>query len=339
MWTTRQVRSQRESFLDQSQPSPQDRNLSQRAVRFRYLRPPWSRRNPRRVRAAAALQAPEDSPIDAPVVADRLPPKLVRRERWWNAPWFATVQFFAFSGALLWLTVSGAMSMGYNWQWYRVPRFIYRVVDGELIWGPLAKGLVVTLEITAYSVVFTLAIGLLTALLRLSNSFAGRIVSKIYLESVRNTPLLIQMYLFYFVLGPIIGLDRFWVGVACLSVFEGAFACEVIRAGILSVSRGQWEASESIGLGRVQGYCYVILPQAVPLMLPQLTGLIISLVKNSAIVSVIAVFDLTTEGRNIIADTFLSFEIWMTVAAIYLVLTVTLSVFMNYLEHRVRAWV
>ena len=197
----------------------------------------------------------------------------------------------------------------------------------------------VTLEITAFSVVFTLAIGLLAALLRLSNSFAGRIVAKIYLESVRNTPLLIQMYRFYFVLGPIIGLDRFWVGVACLSVFEGAFACEVIRAGILSVSRGQWEASESIGLGRVQGYCYVILPQAVPLMLPQLTGLIISLVKNSAIVSVIAVFDLTTEGRNIIADTFLSFEIWMTVAALYLVLTVTLSVFMNYLEHRVRAWV
>ena len=273
---------------------------------------------------------------DMPVTDSRPPPKSVRRHRWWNAPWFDTLQFIAFTGALLWLTVAGAMNMGYNWQWYRVPRFIYRVVDGELIWGPLMKGLVVTLEITAWSVVITLAIGLVTALLRLSNSWSGRIVSKVYLEAIRNTPLLIQIYLFYFVLGPIIGLDRFWVGVACLSVFEGAFACEVIRAGILSVPRGQWEASDSIGLGRLQGYLYVILPQAVPLMLPPLTGLVISLIKNSAIVSVIAVFDLTTEGRNIIADTFLSFEIWMTVAAIYLVLTVTLSVFVSYLEHRVR---
>ena len=271
------------------------------------------------------------------MAASRPPPKLRRRGPWWHAPWFDTIQFAVFTGALLWLTVTGAMSMGYNWQWYRVPRFLYRVIDGELIWGPLVKGLMVTLEITAYSVVITLAIGLVTALLRLSNSFAGRIVAKVYLEAVRNTPLLIQIYLFYFVLGPIIGLDRFWVGVLCLSVFEGAFACEVIRAGILSVARGQWEASDSIGLNRAQGYRYVILPQAVPLMLPPLTGLVISLIKHSAIVSVIAVFDLTTEGLNIIAETFLSFEIWMTVAAMYLVLTVTLSVFVSFLEHRVRA--
>jgi len=195
----------------------------------------------------------------------------------------------------------------------------------------------VTLEITVWSTLFALLLGLGAALLRLSDSMAGRFLARFYLETVRNTPLLIQIYLFYFVLGPILGLDRFAVGVAALAVFEGAFACEVIRAGILSVARGQWEASDSIGLDRVQGYRYVILPQAVPLMLPPLTGLIISLIKNSAIVSVIAVFDLTTEGRNIIADTFLSFEIWMTVAAIYLVLTVTLSVFVSYLEHRVRA--
>ena len=284
------------------------------------------------------MQASEDSPIDQPTVAGRLPPKLLHSDHWWNAPWFETLQFLVFSGVLLWLTFSGATGMGYNWQWYRVPSFIYRFVDGELVWGPLAKGLVVTLEITACSIVLTLVIGLVTALLRLSESFSGRVVSKIYLEAVRNTPLLIQMYLFYFVLGPIIGLDRFWVAVACLSVFEGAFACEVIRAGILSVPRGQQEASDSIGLGRVQSYRHVILPQAVPLMLPPLTGLIISLIRNSAIVSVIAVFDLTTEGRNIIADTFLSFEIWMTVAAIYLVLTVTLSVFMSYLERRARAY-
>ena len=304
---------------------------------FRHLRLPWRLAKTRRVRAEeTASRGPDASPTGAATVLARRPPNLVRPARWWNAPWFDTVQFLALCGALLWLVVSGAMAMGYHWQWYRVPQFIYRVVDGELRWGPLAEGLAVTLKITSCSVVLALAIGLVTALLRLSDSLSGRAVSKVYIEAVRNTPLLIQMYLFYFVLGPILGLDRFWVGVACLSVFEGAFACEVIRAGVLSVPRGQHEASDSLGLGRAQAYRYVILPQAVPLMLPPLTGLIISLVKNSAIVSVIAVFDLTTAGRNLVADTFLSFEIWMTVAAIYLGLTVALSVFMSYLERRVR---
>ena len=285
---------------------------------------------------ATALRAREKSRIDPPAVSGRPTPNPVHDVRWWNAPWFDSIQFVALCGALLWLMVSGAMSMGYNWQWYRVPQFLFRVVDGELTWGPLAKGLLVTLDIAACSVVLAMAIGLVMALLRLSDSLAGRAVSKVYVEAVRNTPLLIQMYLFYFVLGPIIGLDRFWVGVACLSVFEGAFACEVFRGGVLSVPRGQREACDSIGLGRVQSYRCVILPQAVPVMLPPLTGLIISLVKNSAIVSVIAVFDLTTAGRNIVADTFLSFEIWMTVAAIYLGITVTLSVCMSYVERRIR---
>ena len=227
--------------------------------------------------------------------------------------------------------------MGYNWQWYRVPQYIYRVIDGELIWGPLVRGLWVTLEIAAYATVLTLFIGLVTALLRLSNSYAGHLLATVYLEIIRNTPLLVQMFVFYFVLAPIFGLDRFWVGVLCLAFFEGSFAAEIIRAGILSVSRGQWEASYSVGLNRAKTYSYVVLPQAVPLMLPPLTGLIINLIKNSAIVSVIAVFDLTTEGRNIIADTFMSFEIWLTVAAIYLLLTITLSLLVTVLEKRIKA--
>ena len=203
--------------------------------------------------------------------------------------------------------------------------------------GPLTRGLTVTLALTAWSVLITLAIGLTAALLRLSDSFSGRILAKIYLEAVRSTPLLIQVYLFYFVLGPILGIDRFWVGVLALSVFEGAFAGEAIRAGILSVPRGQWEAGAGLGLSRAQLYRSVILPQAAPLMLPPLTGIVISLIRNSAIVSVIAVFDLTTEARNIIAETFLSFEVWITVAAIYLAFTVALSAAASRLEQRVRA--
>lgn len=273
--------------------------------------------------------------MDTPMPASRPPPADVRRGPWWNAPWFDVLQFSVFVAGLLGLAVSGAVSMGYNWQWYRIPDYLFRVVEGEFLWGPLTRGIMITLAIAAWSVVITLAIGLLATLLRLSNSFSGRILSRAYLEVVRNTPLLIQVYLFYFVLGPILGIDRFWVGVLALSVFEGAFAGEVIRAGILSVRRGQWEAGASIGLDRLQLYRSVILPQAVPLMLPPLTGIVISLIRNSAIVSVIAVFDLTTEARNIIAETFLSFEIWITVAAMYLAFTVALSVIASRLERRV----
>jgi polar amino acid transport system permease protein len=269
--------------------------------------------------------------------SSRAPRPAARRTPWWNAPWFEVLQFAVFVGALLGLVVSGAAGMGYTWQWYRIPDYLFEVVEGELLWGPLIRGLLVTLALTGWSVLITLAIGLAAALLRLSDSFSGRFLAKVYLDVVRSTPLLIQVYLFYFVLGPILGLDRFWVGVLALSVFEGAFAGEAIRAGILAVRRGQWEAGASLGLTRRQLYRTVILPQAVPLMLPPLTGIVISLIRNSAIVSVIAVFDLTTEARNIIAETFLSFEIWITVAVIYLAFTVALSAVATRLEHRVRA--
>ncbi len=258
------------------------------------------------------------------------------RRPFWKAPWFDAVQFLVFAAVVVALAVSGARGMGYNWQWHRIPETLVRMGDGGLEWGPLLRGLGVTLQIAAWASILTLAIGLGAALLRLSDSLSGRFLAKAWLELARNTPLLIQVYLFYFVLGPIIGLDRFWVGVLALSVFEGAFAGEVIRAGILGVPRGQREAGLALGLGPVGLHRRVILPQAIPLMLPPLTGVVISLIRNSAIVSVIAVFDLTNQARNVIAETFLSFEIWLTVAAMYLALTCALSVFANRLERRAR---
>ena len=239
-------------------------------------------------------------------------------------------------GGLIWLTIEGAAGMGYNWQWYQIPRYFYRVIDEELIWGPLATGLVVTIEISLYSMLLTLALGLLTALLRMSNSLSGQVLARVYLETIRNTPMLVQIYGFYFVIAPVLGSDRFWTGVLWLGLFEGSFASEIIRAGINSVPRGQWEAGSSVGLSRFASYRYVVLPQAIPLMLPPMTGVLINLIKHSAIVSVIAVFELTTEGRNIIADTYMAFEVWLTVAGIYLVLTVSLSIFVGYLERRLR---
>ncbi|MDH3659920.1 MAG: amino acid ABC transporter permease, partial [Alphaproteobacteria bacterium] len=188
------------------------------------------------------------------------------------------------AGLLAWLIYLGATGMGYNWQWYRVPRYVYRVIDGELILGPLVNGLLVTLQITFWSAIFALAIGLLTAILRLSRSFAGYALATVYLELVRNTPLLVQMFLFYFVLAPIFGIERFWTGVICLGFFEAAFISEIIRGGILSVQRGQWEAASALGLTTTDVYAKVVLPQALPIMLPPLTSAIVNLIKNSAIV-------------------------------------------------------
>lgn len=246
------------------------------------------------------------------------------------------VGFAVTIAALVWVSVRGANAMGYNWQWYRVPDFFVRVIDGEIVAGPLLRGLEVTLWITAWSTALALAIGLATALLRLSGSFSGRVLATIYLEAIRNTPMLVQIFVGYFVLAPILGIDRFWVGVLCLGLFEGAFASEVIRGGIRSVATGQWEAARSLGLRPAQVFRMVILPQAIPIMVPPLAGILVNLVKHSAIVSVIAVFDLTNEARNVIADTFLSFEIWLSVAATYLALTIPLSGLMGLLERRFR---
>ncbi len=237
---------------------------------------------------------------------------------------------------MIWLSVHGAQTMGYVWQWYLVPQYIYRIVDGELIFGPLMRGFLVTIEISAISLFFTIVIGLVTALFRMSRSFAAQILARVYLEIIRNTPLLVQLYLFYFVLSPIIDVDRYWIAVFCLAFFEGSYASEIFRGGILSVNRGQWEAADSIGLSRYDVYRHVVLPQAIPIILPPLTGLSVSLIKNSAIISVIAIFELTAEAQVIIADTFMSFEIFLTIAGMYLVITVALSLLVNLFEIRMR---
>ncbi len=262
----------------------------------------------------------------------------MQQRPWWRAPSVEILQFLVLAGLLFWLAWRGAAAMDYRWQWYRVPQFFYREIDGEIIWGPLVWGLQVTLYIAGWGLVLTLAIGLVTAILRLSDSLSGRILARVYLETIRNTPLLVQVSIFYFVLQPILGINNpLWTGILCLAFFEGSFASEIIRAGINAVPRGQWEAARTIGLGRAAAYRYIILPQAVPLMLPPLTGILVNLIKHSAILSFVAVFELTTEARNLIGDTFMSFEIWFVVGAMYLVITMSLSALVGLLERRVSA--
>ena len=122
----------------------------------------------------------------------------------------------------------------------------------------------------------------------------------------------------------------------CLSLFEGAYASEIFRSGILAVDHGQWDASRSLGMRPYHAYRLVILPQAIRAMLPPLTGIAISLIKDSAILSVIAIGELTSAARDAVSDTFMSFEIWFTAAALYLALTMSLSLFSSYLERRMK---
>ena len=245
---------------------------------------------------------------------------------------FDSLAFLAVLAGVGWIIFEGADALHYNWQWYRVPQYLYRIEDGELYPGPLLQGLGVTLELTGWSLLLTIAFGLATALLQRSTSWVGHAVARVYIEIIRNTPLLVQLYLVYFVLAPILDLDRFVAAVLALAIFEGAFAAEIFRAGIEAIPHGQWEGGRALGLAPYAVYRCVILPQAIRLVLPPLTGLAISLIKHSALVSVIAVADLTTEGRNLIADTFMTFELWFTVAALYLVVTTSLSLFVSILE-------
>jgi len=245
-----------------------------------------------------------------------------------------TAKYLAVMAGVVWLLLLGAERLGYNWQWYRIPQYLWQFTDQGFTWGLLMRGLGVTLQITAVSMLMMLVIGLATALLRMSRSRVGRGIARGFMELVRNSPLLVQIYFIYFVIAPILDMSGFWAAIIALSLFEGAYASEIFRAGITSIDKGQWEAAKSIGMGPYAMYRHIILPQAVRRVLPPLTSQGVSLVKDSALVSTIAILDLTQQGRMIDAETFLNFEIWFTVAAIYLVVILAMSSVSSYLERR-----
>ncbi len=236
-----------------------------------------------------------------------------------------------------WLMFRGTADLGYHWQWYRVPHYLFSLDAGGFVAGPLLKGLAVTVRITGASLCLALIFGLVTALMRLSDSVVARWTARAYLELIRNTPLLVQLFFIYFVLAPVLDIEAFTSAVLALSLFEGAYASEIFRAGILSIHRAQWEAAFSIGLSTWRTYRLVILPQAVRIVLPPLTSQAVSLVKDSALVSTIAIYDLAMQGQAIVAETYLVFEIWFTVAAVYLVITLALSLTVAAMQNKFSA--
>ena len=251
-----------------------------------------------------------------------------------RSPIFDIVQFSILVLAVFWFFANSTERMGYNWQWYQIPKYLYTSDESGLNPGPLWDGLMVTFRISGISLVLAFVIGLATALFRLSQSFVAQTLARVYLETIRNTPLLIQLFFIYFVLGPVLGISRMASAILALSLFEGAYASEIFRAGIVSIRRGQWEAAYSLGLSTFDSYVYIILPQAIRRILPPLTSQAISLIKDSALVSTIAVYDLTMQAQAVIAETYLVFELWFTVAGMYLLVTITLSIIVNYMEHR-----
>lgn len=200
--------------------------------------------------------------------------------------------------------------------------------------GPLTQGLWVTIWISFVSGFFGLVIGLITGLCRIAKNPTLRGLAVLYIELIRGTPLLVQIFIFYFFIGTVLHLDRIVAGIGALSLFVGAYTAEIIRAGIQSIPKGQSEAARSLGMSAAETMIHIVLPQAFKRVLPPLAGQFISLIKDSSLVSVIAITDLTKSGREIITSSFATFEIWFTVALLYLVVTSVLSQLLFWLERR-----
>ena len=202
--------------------------------------------------------------------------------------------------------------------------------------GPILNGLWMTIKISIFSAIIVFFIGIIVAFMRLSSLSFLNYIASVYIAIVRGTPLLVQILLFYFIVANIFELSTFWAGVISLGVFFGAYCAEILRGAIQSIDRGQTEAAKSLGLNYFQIMGYIILPQAFKRALPTLVGEMISLVKDSSLVSVISLTDLTKVGREIVANTFSPFETWIVIACVYLSITFSLSFLGHRLEKKMK---
>ncbi len=212
--------------------------------------------------------------------------------------------------------------------------------------GLLMQGLGLTLQISLYSSIFGIIIGLFGGLARVSKNPGLKWLSTIYVELIRGSPLLVQILIWYFVIGTLVNDNLTMMGmgyispagwgVISLSVFAGAYVTEIIRGGIESVPKGQMEAARSSGMSYMQAMIYIILPQAFKVAMPALTGQFISLIKDSSLLGIIAIRELTKASREIVASTMMTFEFFLILAVLYLVLTFPLSMIVKYLEQKVK---
>lgn len=222
----------------------------------------------------------------------------------------------------------------------------YRWKPGLIVeWLPhFMRGLLWTLIVSSCALVGSLILGILAGLGRLARNVVVNQVATLYIEVVRGTPLLVQILIIYFIIGPAAGIDDFAqltginekmsLGVFALAVFAGAYVAEIVRAGIESIDRGQIEAARSLGLSHGQAVRRIILPQAVRRIIPPLTGQFVSLIKDSSLLYVIGVFELMKAADEIRAATFRAHEPYLALAVFYLLLTLPLAAWTNHLDRR-----
>lgn len=251
---------------------------------------------------------------------------------------------------------------GREWEWRVLGQYLLRA-DGRP--GLLLQGLFTTIRLTCWSALVAIFLGTWAGLARTSPSLYLRLVGGTYVELCRNLPPLVLVFLCYFFLAdqiaPSIGLqdalrtapdgvktaagflfgrldqvDAFVTAALTLGLYEGAYVAEIVRGGIASVDAGQWEAGRAQGFPRFGLMAWIIMPQAVRNMIPPLAGQIISTIKDSAIVSVISIQELTFQGMQLMATTYLTMEVWTCVALLYFALTFTCSMAAARLEHRLR---
>ena len=193
-----------------------------------------------------------------------------------------------------------------------------------------------TIQITAISVAIGLVIGMFVGVARVSNIRPLRWLAAVYVDFLRGTPLLVQIFLIYFALPVLLGnrVDPFIAAITACGINSGAYIAEIFRAGIQAIDDGQMEAGRSLGMTWWQTMWYIIIPQAFRNIVPPLGNEFIALLKDSSLVSVIGFEELTRRGQLIIARTYGSLEIWICVAIIYLIMTLTISRFVAFLEKR-----
>jgi polar amino acid transport system permease protein len=258
-------------------------------------------------------------------------------------------------------------TLEYTGDWGAIPQFLVRrdPETGRLVPNYLLQGLVTTLKLSFWATLLALILGTIVALFRTGEDLFLRMVGRTYVELIRNLPPLVLIFIFYFFvvdqIMPLLGLDafirnrsagaqavltflfeekslfvQFVSGVITLAFFEGAYIAEIIRGGIDSIERGQREAAYSLGLSRMDEMRFVIMPQVIKRVLPTLANEFINTIKYSAIASVVSIQELTFMGRQVVVATRHIFETWITVAVMYMTLTLTLSLGTSWLEKRLQ---
>ena len=219
------------------------------------------------------------------------------------------------------------MRVNYTWNWDGVWEYRQKFIQG---W-------VTTLVLSVAALVGSVVIGMVAAMMLQSRREFVQALARVYVELVRGTPLLVQLLIGFYVVASAVGLDnRFVVGVLSLSLFSGAYMAEIFRGGLAAIPQTQRDAARAIGLSQWQSMRLVILPQALRLVLPPIAGQLVSLIKDSSLLSVIAISEFTLNAQEVNSFTYSALESYLPLAAGYLMLTLPLSWLARLLESRFR---